>query len=406
MDLRRPRGRELFLDLVEKSDIVVENFRPGTLEKWNLGYDVLSQRNSGIILVRVSGYGQTGPDAHKAGYASVAEAASGLRHLNGFPGGPPPRLALSLGDSLAGMFGAQGALAALYRRSITGHGQVVDVALNESCLAVQESTIPDYDVGGVVRGPSGTRLEGIAPSNIYRSADGSWVVIAANQDTVFARLCQAMGRPELATDDRFATHGARGRNQDELDKIIGAWAAEREPGEIIETLSAAGVIAGPINTVAEVVNDPQLRARGMLVEHYDERLDAARFGAGDRAGALGISGQCSQRRPRASGTTQRRRLHRAARQDRRRARGAARRGGAVKPARRYSRGVAARRVADREANPVVGQAGTAGSRRRHRGARGGGHRVRLAVEGAVDGRRRRARRRSCATTPTSSSPRW
>ncbi|HEY1439712.1 MAG TPA: CoA transferase, partial [Mycobacterium sp.] len=257
-----------------------ENFRPGTLEKWNLGYDLLSERNSGIILVRVSGYGQTGPEAHKAGYASVAEAASGLRHLNGFPGGPPPRLALSLGDSLAGMFGTQGALAALYRRSVTGHGQVVDVALTESCLAVQESTIPDYDVGGVVRGPSGTRLEGIAPSNIYRSADGSWVVIAANQDTVFARLCKAMGHPELASDDRFATHRARGRNQDELDKIISAWAAERQPGEIIETLSAAGVISGPINTVAEVVKDPQLRARGMLVEHYDERLERKVLGPG------------------------------------------------------------------------------------------------------------------------------
>jgi formyl-CoA transferase len=280
LDLRRPPGRELFLDLIEKSDIVVENFRPGTLEKWDLGYDVLSQRNSGIILVRVSGYGQTGPDAHKAGYASVAEAASGLRHLNGFPGGPPPRLALSLGDSLAGMFGAQGALAALYRRSVTGHGQVVDVALNESCLAVQESTIPDYDVGGVVRGPSGTRLDGIAPSNIYRSADGSWVVIAANQDTVFARLCRAMGRAELATDERFATHVARGRNQDELDKIIADWAAEREPNDIIETLSAAGVISGPINTVAEVVNDPQLRARGMLVEHHDERLGRSVLGPG------------------------------------------------------------------------------------------------------------------------------
>jgi formyl-CoA transferase len=152
--------------------------------------------------------------------------------------------------------------------------------LNESCLAVQESTIPDYDAGGVVRGPSGTRLEGIAPSNIYRGADGSWVVIAANQDTVFARLCQAMNRPELATDDRFATHGARGRNQDELDKIIGAWAAERQPGEIIETLGAAGVIAGPINTVAEVVNDPQLRARDMLVEHYDERLARTVLGPG------------------------------------------------------------------------------------------------------------------------------
>ena len=280
LNLREPQGRELFLKLVERSDIIVENFRPGTLEKWGLGYDVLRQHNRGIILVRVSGYGQTGPDAHKAGYASVAEAASGLRHMNGFPGGPPPRLALSLGDSLAGMFAAQGALAALYRRSVTGEGQVVDAALTEACLAVQESTIPDYDVGGVVRGPSGTRLEGIAPSNIYRTADGSWVVIAANQDTVFRRLCAAMGQPELATDDRFVDHVARGRNQDELDKIIGDWAAQRQPDEIIETLSAAGVISGPINTVAEVVRDPQLRARGMLVEHYDERIGRNVLGPG------------------------------------------------------------------------------------------------------------------------------
>ncbi|MCB0937139.1 MAG: CoA transferase [Mycolicibacterium sp.] len=280
LNLREPQGRELFLKLVERSDIIVENFRPGTLEKWDLGYDVLRQHNRGIILVRVSGYGQTGPDAHKAGYASVAEAASGLRHMNGFPGGPPPRLALSLGDSLAGMFAAQGALAALYRRGVTGEGQVVDAALTEACLAVQESTIPDYDVGGVVRGPSGTRLEGIAPSNIYRTADGSWVVIAANQDTVFRRLCAAMGQPELATDDRFVDHVARGRNQDELDKIIGDWAAQRQPDDIIETLSAAGVISGPINTVAEVVRDPQLRARGMLVEHYDERIGRNVLGPG------------------------------------------------------------------------------------------------------------------------------
>ncbi|BCI52341.1 CoA transferase [Mycolicibacterium litorale] len=280
LDLRRPRGREIFLELVERTDIIVENFRPGTLERWDLGYDVLRARNKGIILVRVSGYGQTGPDAHRAGYASVAEAASGLRHLNGFPGGPPPRLALSLGDSLAGMFAAQGALAALYRRTVTGEGQVVDTALTESCLAVQESTIPDYDVGGVVRGPSGTRLEGIAPSNIYRAADGSWVVIAANQDTVFRRLCTAMGQPELATDDRFADHTARGRNQDELDKIIGDWAADRQPADIIATLSAAGVIAGPINTVADVVTDPQLNARGMIAEHWDERVERTVLGPG------------------------------------------------------------------------------------------------------------------------------
>ena len=272
LDLRTERGRGLFLDLVKQSDVIVENFRPGTLEKWNLGYDVLREHNRGIILVRVSGYGQTGPDAGKAGYASVAEAASGLRHMNGFPGGPPPRLALSLGDSLAGMFAAQGALAALYRRSDTGEGQVVDTALTESCLAIQESTIPDYDVGGVVRGPSGTRLEGIAPSNIYQSANGSWVVIAANQDTVFRRLCQAMGRPELATDERFVDHLARGRNQDELDKLIGDWAAQREPQDIIATLSEAGVISGPINTVAEVVQDPQLQARNMIADHWDERV--------------------------------------------------------------------------------------------------------------------------------------
>lgn len=272
LNLRAPRGRAVFLDLIDRADIVVENFRPGTLEKWDLGYDALSQRNPGIILVRVSGYGQTGPNAHRAGYASVAEAESGLRHMNGFPGGPPPRLALSLGDSLAGMFAAQGALAALYRRTVTGRGQVVDTALTESCLAIQESTIPDYDAGGVVRGPSGTRLDGIAPSNIYRSADGSWVVIAANQDTVFARLCSAMGQPELAGDERFVDHAARGRNQDELDDIIGAWAAERRPADIIATLADAGVIAGPLNTVAEVVTDPQLLARNMIVDHFDERL--------------------------------------------------------------------------------------------------------------------------------------
>ncbi|HEX7321864.1 MAG TPA: CoA transferase [Mycobacterium sp.] len=296
LDLRKNLGRQLFLELVERADIIVENFRPGTLERWELGYELLRERNPGIILVRVSGYGQTGPDAPKAGYASVAEAASGLRHLNGFPGGPPPRLALSLGDSLAGMFAAQGALAALYRRTVTGEGQVVDVALTESCLAIQESTIPDYDVGGLVRGPSGTRLEGIAPSNIYRSADGSWVVIAANQDSVFARLCAAMDRPELAADERFADHVARGRNQDELDKIIADWAAQHQPGEIIETLSAAGVIAGPINTVAEVVNDPQLRARGMIAEHFDERVGRSILGPGivpvlsESAGAIRSAG--------------------------------------------------------------------------------------------------------------------
>ena len=323
LNLRGAKGRELFLDLVERSDIIVENFRPGTLEKWGLGYDVLRERNRGIILVRVSGYGQTGPEAGKAGYASVAEAASGLRHMNGFPGGPPPRLALSLGDSLAGMFAVQGALAALYRRTITGEGQVVDAALTESCLAIQESTIPDYDVGGVVRGPSGTRLEGIAPSNIYRTADGSWVVIAANQDTVFRRLCTAMGRPELATDDRFANHVARGRNQDELDKIIGDWASQRQPGDIISTLSRGRGDQRP---------DQHRRRSGRRPTAAGPRHDRRSLGRESRtqrqrprhrAGAVGDTGHDSQRRARAARPAQRRRLHRPARQDRRRARCAA-----------------------------------------------------------------------------------
>ncbi|WP_168702097.1 CaiB/BaiF CoA transferase family protein [Gordonia paraffinivorans] len=280
LDLRSDRGREIFLQLAERADIIVENFRPGTLERLGIGPDELSERNPGIIVVRVSGYGQTGPDASRAGYASVAEAASGLRHLNGYPGQLPPRLALSLGDTLAGMFAAQGALAALYRRTVTGKGQVVDTSLIESCVAVQESTIPDYDVGGVVRGPSGTRLDGIAPSNLYPTADSTHVIIAANQDSVFARLCQAMGQPELATDERFADHAARGRNQDELDALIGEWSSQHSADKLTEILSEAGVVVGPVNTVREVVADPHLRARGMIAEHYDERAHRTVLGPG------------------------------------------------------------------------------------------------------------------------------
>ena len=280
LDLRAPAGRAIFLELVEVADIIVENFRPGTLERWELGYDVLADRNPGIILTRVSGYGQTGPAATRAGYASVAEAESGLRYLNGYPGEAPPRLALSLGDTLAGMFAAQGTLAAVYRRTVTGRGQVVDTALTEACLAVQESTIADYDLAGVVRGPSGTRLDGIAPSNLYLAADGLRVVIAANQDTVFGRLCGAMGRPELATDERFVDHRARGINQDELDEIIADWASRHTSEELIDVLSAAGVVVGPVNTVAEVVADPQMQAREMLVAHHDERLGRDVLGPG------------------------------------------------------------------------------------------------------------------------------
>ncbi|KAA0919993.1 CaiB/BaiF CoA-transferase family protein [Dietzia sp. ANT_WB102] len=280
LDLRSDDGAAIFLDLVARADVVVENFRPGTLEKWGLGPERLHEINPGLVLGRVSGYGQTGPQAARAGYASVAEGVSGLRHLNGFPGMPPPRMALSIGDTLGGMFAVQGILAALLARTTTGRGQVVDVALTESCLAVQESVIPDYDAAGVVRGPSGTRLEGIAPSNLYRSADGLWVIIAANQDTVFRRLCGAMARPELAEDPRFVDHSARGMHQDEIDAIIADWAAERTAEQIREILESAGVVVGPVNTVADVVRDEQFLARDMIIPHTVPGVEDTVLGPG------------------------------------------------------------------------------------------------------------------------------
>lgn len=280
IDLRTPAGRDLFLDLVDDADVIVENFRPGTLEKWGIGPDVLQERNPRLVIARVSGYGQDGPDALKPGYASVSEGVSGFRFLNGNPGEIPPRIALSLGDSLAGMFAVQGVLAALLRAKETGRGDLIDVSITEACLAVLESCIPDYDAAGVVRQPSGTRLDGIAPSNVYRTRDERLVIIAANQDTVFTRLCAAIGRPELATDPRYDSHVARGRHQDDLDDILAPWAAERTADEIVEVLDAAGVVVGPVNTIAETMADPHLQARGMFVDHHDERLDRAIKGPG------------------------------------------------------------------------------------------------------------------------------
>jgi formyl-CoA transferase len=282
LDLRRPEGHEIFLQLIDTADVLVESFRPGTLEKWGLDPEMLRTRNPGLVVARVSGYGQTGPHSRRPGYASVAEAVSGMRYLNGYPGGPPPRPALSIGDSLAGMFAAQGVLMALLarERSEQHTGQVVDVALTEACLALLESSIPDYDRGGVVREPSGTRLTGIAPSNLYQSADGRWMVIAANQDTVFARLCVAMDRPELATDPRFRSHTARGRHQDEIDAIVADWARHHDADSLTRVLEDAGVVVGPVNTVAEVVRDPQFQARDMLVPHFDEAIGADVLGPG------------------------------------------------------------------------------------------------------------------------------
>jgi formyl-CoA transferase len=270
LNLRLERGQELLLDLVRQADVLIENFRPGTLERWNLGPDRLHEINPGLVIARVSGYGQTGPYAARAGFASAAEAMGGIRYINGFPGELPPRMHISLGDSLAGMYAVQGILAALYRRdALGGEGQVIDVSLLESCFSLLESTVPEYDRLGIVRGPGGTGLQGVAPSNIFESADGKLIVIAANADNVFRRLCEAIGEPALADDPRFSTHLARGEHQEEIEGIVADWARARDAAEIDRVMNDAGVICGPIYTIADIFEDEQFRARDMLITHVD-----------------------------------------------------------------------------------------------------------------------------------------
>ena len=271
LNLRVEEGQQMLLELLEHADVVTENFRPGTLERWNIGYDRLSEVNPRVILSRVSGYGQTGPYAERAGFASVSEAMGGLRYISGFPDEPPPRMHISLGDSLAAMFAVQGILAAIYERDIggSGKGQEVDVSLMESSFALMESAAPEYDLLGIVREPSGTFLKGVAPSNIFKSKDDTWIVIAANHDNVFRRLSDAIGRPDMKDDEKFATHLARGENQPELDGIIADWAKARTAAEIDKELNEAGVICGPIYTIADIFEDPQFKARDMLLEHHD-----------------------------------------------------------------------------------------------------------------------------------------
>jgi formyl-CoA transferase len=273
MDLKAPRGRELFLELCKEADVILENFRPGTMEKLGLGPEELWKINPGLIIARVSGYGQTGPEASKPGYASVAEARSGLRHLNGYPDQPPPRTGISLGDSLGSLYALQGILLALYWRDARGGtGQVVDVSLVEACFSLLESTVPDYAATGIVPGPSGSGLKGIAPSNIFRSSDGKWVVIAANQDSVFVRLARAMGMPGLAEDPKYRDHAQRGRHQEELEGIIAGWAVHYSSGELVSLLDEHGVPNSTVSTVEDIFEDPQLKARDMLVEVADDQL--------------------------------------------------------------------------------------------------------------------------------------
>jgi crotonobetainyl-CoA:carnitine CoA-transferase CaiB-like acyl-CoA transferase len=268
IDLRRPEGQELIRRLAREVDVVVENFRPGTLERWGLGYDQLSAANPGLVLVRISGFGQDGPYAGRAGYAAIGEAMGGLRALTGYPDRPPVRVGVSLGDSLAGLMGALGALAALHARGRTGRGQVVDASIYESVLAVTEALVPEWQVAGRHRERSGPTLPGVAPSNVYPARD-SQVLIAANQDSVFGRLAAAMGQPELAADPRFASHQARGRHMAELDQRIAAWTADRPAAEVLALLHDAGGHAGLVYQPGDMLADPHFRARRSLVELPD-----------------------------------------------------------------------------------------------------------------------------------------
>ncbi len=274
LDLRRPGGRDLCLRLVERCVVLIENFRPGTLERWGLGPEELWRSSPGLVIARVSGYGQTGPYAERAGFAAAGEAMGGLRHINGHPGQAPPRTGISLGGSLAAMFAVQGVLMALYRRDVRGDrcGQIVDASIMESCFALLESAVPEYGKLGHVRQPSGTSLAGIAPSNVYRSRDGKWVVIGANAENLWQRLCRVIGRPDLPEDERFRTHWARGQNAAALDDIIQAWVAERDAADVDRVMNENGIVCGPVYTIADIFADPQYQARGMLVPVEDPEL--------------------------------------------------------------------------------------------------------------------------------------
>jgi formyl-CoA transferase len=266
INLRDARGQQLIRDLVAGTDALLENFRPGTIEKWGLGPEELWKINPKLVIIRVSGYGQTGPYASRPGYASVGEAMGGIRYLMGDPGSPPSRAGISLGDSIAAMFACLGGLSAIIGARTTGRGQVVDTSIYESVLAIMESLIPDYVVAGHTRERSGSKLTGIAPSNVYPTADGRMVIIAANQDTLWRRLAEAMGRPELADDPRYVNHAARGINQDELDDLIARWSVTLPADELLETLRAHDVVCGDIYRAVDMLADPHFRARDSIIE--------------------------------------------------------------------------------------------------------------------------------------------
>jgi formyl-CoA transferase len=264
LDLRQADGQDLLKQLVAKSDFVLENFRPGTMEKWGLGWEQLSAINPRLIMIRVSGFGQTGPYSRQAGFGAIGEAMGGLRYVVGDPTTPPSRMGISIGDSLAATFACIGALSALHHREKTGRGQVVDSAIYEAVLNMMESLITEYDKVGFIRERTGAILPNVAPSNVYKTSDGM-VLIAANQDTVFSRLDEAMGQGGLATDPKYSTHGARGANQVELDALVERWTETRTTRQVLDLMDKFGVPAGLIYRAPEMLEDPHFKAREAIV---------------------------------------------------------------------------------------------------------------------------------------------
>ncbi len=263
IDLRTDAGRDLVRDLAAHCDVIVENFKPGTLARWGLSYPVLAAANPGLVLTHVSGFGQDGPRAHEPGFGAIGEAMGGIRHTTGDPDRPPARAGISLGDALAALFAVIGTLAAVNERHRSGLGQEVDVAIYEAVMALMESTVADFELGGVVRGRSGGFLPGVAPSNAYRTADGRDVVIAANADAVFARLTVAMDRADLAAP--YATHAARAEHQQALDAEVTAWTTTRSADDVLAHLEAHSIPAGLINTAPDIAADSHIAARDMIV---------------------------------------------------------------------------------------------------------------------------------------------
>ncbi len=264
LDLRKPEGQDIVRRLVAEADVLVENFRPGAMEGWGLGPEVLQALNPRLIMLRVSGYGQTGPYRDRPGFGVVGEAMSGLRHLTGEPGRVPVRVGVSIGDTLAALHGVIGILMALHHRHRSGQGQVIDVALYEAVFNCMESLLPEYSAFGAVRGPAGSALPGIAPTNAYVCQDGGYALVAGNGDSIFKRLMQCIGRPDLADDPELGSNAGRVKRVQELDAAIGAWTAGRTVDEALAALASAEVPSGKIYTVADIAADAHYAARGML----------------------------------------------------------------------------------------------------------------------------------------------